>query len=155
MLTVGVGCSADNAIDDGAEATTTSAPLAAEIMEPEPPPSADAIVRDLEAAASGDDFCALITAVNSALPDSADPEGAIRVYDALAAAARAARRIVPPALDSVWPEMEAGAERGAAAVRAAEGDLGDSRVRAVFQGTAMRRVSEALERYQYQRCARS
>lgn len=150
----GVGCAADKAIDDGGEVTTTAPGRGPEIMEPEPAPSADAVVKALETAAAGDDFCSLIDAFNLALPDAADPAGAIRVYDALAAAAREARRIVPSELESTWPEMELGTEEGAAAVRSADGDLNDSRVRAVFQTTTMRRVSEAVERYQYKTCSR-
>lgn len=136
-----------------AEVTTTTNPDAA--LDLEPPPSPDPapdVAERLVEAAAGDDFCAMVAAIDATAPDADDRAGAVIVYDALAAATADARGIVPAELREPWEDIVAGTSAAAAALRASGGDLGDPDVTAALESRTMVIAAQEVERYQIQQC---
>lgn len=154
LLFAATGCrTPTEQLPELAEITTTTDPDALADLEPAPSPDpAPQVAAALADAAAGDDFCALLTAIDATMPDRDDPDGAILVYDALAAATVEARGIVPDHLRESWEDVVAGTTAAAAALRAAGGDVGDPDVTATLESRAMTDAALELERHQIAEC---
>lgn len=154
VVVVAAGCtSPTEELPELTDVATTTDPDATADLEPPPSPDpAPDVAAALAAAAAGDDFCALVAAIDATAPDADDREGAVVVYDALAAATASARGIVPPELREPWEDVVAGTEAAAAAVRASGGDLRDPDVTAALESRDMVIAAQELERYQIRQC---
>lgn len=132
--------------------TTVDRVAAADLVTPNPPLPAAEIVRSLDAALAGGDFCALLLALDAAQPDPTDAAGTVEVYRALARVIDDATSFVPAEIRLDWAALAEGSATGADAVAAADGDLADAEVLAAFTSDVMVSANETLERYQYWVC---
>jgi hypothetical protein len=141
--------------------TTTSLPQSG-VLSPtttEPGPSKPAgqslteIADDFDQAVSARDFCALLTAMNSDLPDTDDHAEVVQTYRKVADSVRAARSFVPHELTDQWGAVVAATETAAKAASRAKGQIDDPALQAAFSNAEFQAASVDLDAWNDAHCS--
>jgi hypothetical protein len=143
-------------------ATTTSVPDSGVLSSPttsEPGPSKAAgqslaaIVDDFDKAVSGRDFCGLLNAMSSDLPDTDDHTAVKETYRKVADSVRAARSFVPAELADQWTAVVDATETAAKAASRANGQIDDPALQAPFSSAPFQEASVDLDAWNDAHCS--
>jgi hypothetical protein len=153
----GAGCSSGN--DDtpvvavGLSTTTTGVLDVGDASPSSLPPVTPADMRSkLQAAIAAKDFCAFYGTVDSSVPDLTNHATVTEGYTVLSDAAAQAGPIVPADIATAWGTVAKAIDDGAAAVRAAQGDIGDPSVGLVFEASDFQDAHAVIERWMGEHC---
>lgn len=156
VLILGVLAAGACSDTDGGEpvpvTTTTSAPDPVETTSTIPGRTPDQIAAALDQAIARRDFCAVVAALDTAVPDVRDGAQVIEVYDTIAGAAERTASFAPEELRAAWDEVVAATRRGAEAARRAEGNLEDPILRAPFTANAFDAAMTVVEAWSDRNC---
>jgi hypothetical protein len=141
--------------------TTTTAPesgvLSPTTSEPGPSKaqgqSLSEIVDDFDQAVAGRDFCGLLSAMNSDLPDTDDHAAVTETYRKVADSVRAARSFVPSQLSDQWAAVVDATESAAKAASRAQGQIGDPALQASFSTAAFQAATVDLDAWNDGHCS--
>jgi hypothetical protein len=166
VLGVGAGCSQR---EGGAPtlapiATTTSIPQSGILSGPtttEAGPSKAAgqslaqIASDFDEAVSNRDFCALLNAMNSDLPDTDNHAEVTQTYRKVADSVRVARSFVPSDMSTQWSAVMDATENAAKAAARADGQIDDPALQASFSTSDFQQASVDLNAWHDAHCSPS
>ena len=141
--------------------TTTSLPQSGVLGAPtttEPSPSKApgqslaAIVSDFDRAVANRDFCGLLNAMNSDLPDTDDHTAVTKTYRKVADSVRAATSFVPRELSAQWSAVVDATENAAKAASRSKGRIDDPALQAPFSTAAFQQASVDLNAWNDGHC---
>jgi regulator of protease activity HflC (stomatin/prohibitin superfamily) len=146
------GCSDTDGGEPVPVTTTTSAPDPVETTSTIPGRTPDQIAAALNQAIGRRDFCGVVAALDTAVPDVRDGDQVIEVYDTIADAAERTTSFAPEELRAAWDEVVAATRRGADAARRAEGNLEDPILRAPFTANVFDAAMTVVEAWSDRNC---
>jgi hypothetical protein len=112
-----------------------------------------AIVDDFDQAVSSRDFCGLLNAMNSDLPDTDDHTAVKETYRKVADSVRAARSFVPTELVDQWSAVVDATESAAKAASRANGQIDDPALQAPFSTAAFQEATVDLDAWNDAHCS--
>ena len=112
-----------------------------------------AIAEDFDQAVTDRDFCGLLDAMNSDLPDTDDPTAVTETYRKVADSVRAARSFVPPDLTDQWTAVVDATETAAKAASRAKGQITDPALQASFSTAAFQSATVDLDAWNDDHCS--
>jgi hypothetical protein len=130
----------------GAPSTTELTPSKA------PGESLTAIVNDFDQAVANRDFCGLLNAMSSDLPDTDDHDAVTKTYRKVADSVRAASSFVPRSLSDQWSAVVDATANAATAASRAKGQIDDPALAASFSTSAFLQASVDLDAWHDLHC---
>jgi hypothetical protein len=113
------------------------------------------IAGDFDEAVANRDFCGLLNAMNSDLPDTDNHDEVTETYRKVADSVRAARSFVPADLATQWSAVVDASENAAKAAARAKGQIDDPALQASFATSDFQQASVDLDAWNDAHCSPS